>query len=170
MSNNINNEDTRFMQRALELAQQAEAQGEVPVGAVLVLDGIIVGEGSNSPINSQDPSAHAEINALRMACKQVENYRLPQSTLYVSLEPCAMCAGALIHARVQRVVIAAKEPRAGAGGSIFNVLDDSRLNHRCDLEFGLLGEQSAAMLQAFFKQRRALAKQKAKQKKADQAK
>lgn len=150
--------DHAFMQRALELAEHAEALGEVPVGAVLVANSKVIGEGFNSPISQQDVSAHAEINALRMACNKAVNYRLPDTTLYVTLEPCSMCAGALVHARVKRVVIAAKEPRAGAAGSILNVLNHESLNHRCEIEFGLLEDQSAAMLKAFFKQRRQQAK------------
>ncbi len=147
------------MVRAMALAKSAEANDEVPVGAVLVLDGEIVGEGANAPISSNDVSAHAELNALRQACSALENYRLPNSTLYVTLEPCAMCAGAIVHARVARVVIATNEPRAGAAGSVFNVLDNSALNHRCVVEYGLLAKESAAMLQTFFKAKRQAAKE-----------
>ncbi|MFT4630838.1 MAG: tRNA(adenine34) deaminase [Dinoroseobacter sp.] len=143
-----------FMRRALELAGYAQQHGEVPVGAVLVEDGKIIGEGSNAPISSNDASAHAEINAIRAACHVKQNYRLPNTQLYVTLEPCAMCAGALIHARVERVLIGATEPRAGAAGSALNVLQNEKLNHRCDVEFGLMAEQSATMLKAFFKSRR----------------
>ena len=142
------------MQRALELAKGAEESDEVPVGAVLVYDDAVIGEGSNAPISSNDVTAHAEVNALRAACQREKNYRLPNSTLYVTLEPCAMCAGAIVHARVARVVIATPEPRAGAGGSVFDILNDERLNHRCHVEFGLLAEDSSAMLKSFFKQRR----------------
>jgi tRNA(adenine34) deaminase len=142
------------MRRALELADYAQQHGEVPVGAVLVEDGKIIGEGSNAPISSNDASAHAEINAIRAACQSKQNYRLPNTQLYVTLEPCAMCAGALIHARVERVLIGATEPRAGAAGSALNVLQNEQLNHRCDVEFGLMAEQSATMLKAFFKSRR----------------
>lgn len=142
------------MARALELAAQAEQAGEVPVGAVLVHDGKVVGEGFNCPISSHDVSAHAEVQALRAACQNLGNYRLPGSTLFVSLEPCAMCAGAIVHARVERVVIAAPEPRAGAAGSVFNILQNEALNHRCQVEFGVLQEQSSAMLKGFFQQRR----------------
>ena len=147
-------DDNKWMARALELAQKAADVGEVPVGAVLVRDARVIGEAHNAPILSNDASAHAEILAIRAACKAVQNYRLPNTTLYVSLEPCAMCAGALVHARVSRVVIAAKEPRAGAGGSVLNVLQNSQLNHRCEVEFGLMEEQSALMLKAFFRARR----------------
>jgi tRNA(adenine34) deaminase len=142
------------MRRALELADYAQQHGEVPVGAVLVEDGKIIGEGSNAPISSNDASAHAEINAIRAACHAKQNYRLPNTQLYVTLEPCAMCAGALIHARVERVLIGATEPRAGAAGSALNVLQNEKLNHRCTVEFGLMAEQSATMLKTFFKSRR----------------
>lgn len=142
------------MQRALALAEQAEAVGEVPVGAVLVQGDELLGEGFNQPIANSDPTAHAEIQALRAACTQVGNYRLPEATLYVTLEPCAMCAGALVHARVKRVVVAAQEPRAGAAGSVLNILQHAQLNHHCEVEFGLFAEQSAALLKRFFKARR----------------
>jgi len=152
--NPIGADDEKWMNRAFELAEHAESIGEVPVGAVLVVGGAVVGEGFNSPIASSDATAHAEINAIRDACKNEENYRLPNSTLYVTLEPCAMCAGAIVHSRIDRVVIAAKEPRAGAAGSALNVLQNELLNHRCDVEIGLMQEQSSAMLKAFFKSRR----------------
>jgi tRNA(adenine34) deaminase len=146
--------DQHWMSRALDLAQAAAAIGEVPVGAVLVRDNQLIGEAHNAPIVNNDACAHAEILAIRAACELEQNYRLPNTTLYVSLEPCAMCAGALVHARVERVVIAAREPRAGAGGSILNVLQHEQLNHRCDVEFGLMEQQSASMLKAFFRARR----------------
>jgi len=146
--------DKHWMRHALQLATQAEAQGEVPVGAVIVQNNEVIGEGFNAPISRHDASAHAEIIAVRSACEAVKNYRLPESTLYVTLEPCAMCAGAIVHARIQRVVIATKEPRAGAGGSVLNVLQNSQLNHRCDVEFGMLETQSADMLRAFFRAKR----------------
>ncbi len=146
--------DLEFMQRALELARQAQRLGEVPVGALVVLDSKVIGEGFNSPISKNDVSAHAEIQALRQACTHQNNYRLPNSTLYVTLEPCAMCAGALVHARVQRVVIAVREPRAGAAGSVFNILNNPNLNHRCELEVGLLEDESRALIQGFFRARR----------------
>lgn len=146
--------DQHWMQHALGLAAHAEMHDEVPVGAVLVHEGEIIGEGFNAPISRHDASAHAEINAIRAACSKLKNYRLPDSTLYVTLEPCAMCAGAIVHARIERVVIAAKEPRAGAAGSILNVLQNEQLNHRCDVEFGLLQDASADMLRAFFRARR----------------
>ncbi|WP_456418395.1 tRNA adenosine(34) deaminase TadA [Thiolapillus sp.] len=148
-------EDRVFMQHALELARHAEAQGEVPVGAVLVLDGEVIGEGWNQPIGRHDPSAHAEIMALRDAGRRQQNYRLPGSTLYVTLEPCPMCAGAIVHARVGKVVYAAADPRTGAAGSVFDLLpSDSRFNHCTDAVGGLLAEQSADMLRQFFRARR----------------
>jgi len=150
----MNNDDEKWMQRAFELARQAESIGEVPVGAVLVSDNQIIGEGYNAPISTSDATAHAEINAIRNACAAESNYRLPNATLYVTLEPCAMCAGAIVHSRIERVVIATKEPRAGAAGSVLNVLQNEQLNHRCAVEVGLMQEQSASMLKAFFKSRR----------------
>ncbi len=148
--------DERWMQRALELARVAGKQNEVPVGAVLIRDDKVLGEGSNTPISQHDTTAHAEIQAIRQACSKVDNYRLPESTFYLTLEPCPMCAGAIIHARVQRVVIAAAEPRAGAAGSVLNILNNERLNHRCEVEFGLLQADSARLLKDFFAVRRRL--------------
>jgi tRNA(adenine34) deaminase len=143
------------MRRALELARNAEVEGEVPVGALVVVDGVIVGEGWNRPIGSCDPTAHAEIVALRAAGKQLDNYRLPGSTLYVTLEPCPMCASAIVHARVARVVYGAPDPRAGAAGSVFDLLpSDARFNHRTACEGGVLAAESGAMLRAFFRARR----------------
>lgn len=146
------------MARALALADKAQQLGEVPVGAVLVQNGVLIAQAYNTPIGSHDATAHAEIDAIRQACKAQKNYRLPNTTLYVTLEPCAMCAGALVHARVERVVIATAEPRAGAAGSVLNVLQHEQLNHRCTVEFGLMQAQSALMLKAFFKARRKAAK------------
>lgn len=143
------------MQRALALAEAAEQNGEVPVGAVLIdADGRVLGEGGNRVITDADPTAHAEIVALRAAAAAVGNYRLPGTTLYVTLEPCAMCAGALVHARVERVVFAARDPRAGAGGSVFQVLDHPALNHRCRVEQGPLADEAGERLRAFFRARR----------------
>jgi len=159
-------QDAIFMTRALELAEQAQVQDEVPVGAVLVLDGEVVAESFNSPICSNDPSAHAEINALRQAGEKLNNYRFPSSTLYVTLEPCSMCAGALVHARVERVVIAAKEPRAGAAGSVLNVLSNPSFNHACEVEYGLMEAESARLLKSFFSNKR---KQQKQLKKANKA-
>ena len=122
-------EDLQWMERALELARCAEAEGEVPVGAVVVANGEVIGEGWNRPIALHDPTAHAEIHAIRDAAIQQKNYRIPGSTLYVTLEPCAMCAGAIVHARIERVVFAATDPRSGAAGSQFQLLQHSALNH-----------------------------------------
>ena len=143
------------MRRALALAEQAAIAGEVPVGAVLVRHGVLLGEGYNSPIAGHDPTAHAEIRALRAACTFVGNYRLPGSTLYVTLEPCAMCAGAIVHARVDRVVYAATEPKAGAIVSTQRFFELPQLNYRVIAEGGLLAEQSSNVLKAFFARRRA---------------
>lgn len=150
----MNDVDRHWMQRAFALAEKAQGHDEVPVGAVLVQGGELLGEGANAPISQRDPTAHAEINAIRAACKKQGNYRLPNSTLYVTLEPCAMCAGAIVHARIERVVIAASEPRAGAAGSVLNVLQHEQLNHRCDVEFGLMRDESATLLRTFFSARR----------------
>jgi tRNA(adenine34) deaminase len=148
-------EDRRFMERALIMARNAMAQGEVPVGAVVIKDGAIIGEGWNQPISTQDPTAHAEIMALRDAAAKVGNYRLNESTLYVTLEPCPMCAGAIVHARVRRVVYGAKDPKGGAAGSVFDLLPtDQRFNHRVEIEGGLLQQESSELLQSFFRQRR----------------
>ena len=147
--------DEYWMRRALNLAERAQADGEVPVGAVVVKDDECIGEGWNQPISTRDPSAHAEITALRAAAGRTENYRLPGTTLYVTLEPCAMCAGAIILARVSRLVYAAADPRSGAAGSVFNILQSEQLNHRVDLTAGVLELEAAAILQTFFKTRRA---------------
>ena len=147
--------DEYWMRRALNLAERAQADGEVPVGAVMVKDDECIGEGWNQPISTRDPSAHAEITALRAAAGRIENYRLPGTTLYVTLEPCAMCAGAIILARVSRLVYAAADPRSGAAGSVFNILQSEQLNHRVDLTAGVLELEAAAILQTFFKTRRA---------------
>ena len=147
--------DQAFMRRALELAQCAEQAGEVPVGALMVAENEIIGEGWNRPISSHDPTAHAEIVALRAAADACRNYRLPGTSLYVTLEPCVMCAGAIVHARVDRVIFAATDPRSGAAGSAFDLLpSDQRFNHYTRCEGGLLAEESAAMLRAFFRARR----------------
>ncbi len=143
------------MQHALMLAARAEQLGEVPVGAVVVRQGKLLGEGWNQPIGGHDPTAHAEIVALRDAAEKEQNYRLPDSTLYVTLEPCPMCAGAIVHARVKRVVYGAPDPKGGAAGSVFDLLPtDSRFNHRVEVEGGLMMEQSAKLLQDFFRRKR----------------
>lgn len=142
------------MRRALALADRAEEEGEVPIGAVLVRDESVLGEGWNSVISRCDPTAHAEVMALRDAARVENNYRLPGSTLYVTLEPCTMCAGALIHARVQLVVFAAREPRAGVVCSTCSMLDEPRYNHRVLWREGVLAQESSQRLQAFFRARR----------------
>lgn len=142
------------MREALALAGRAEAEGEVPVGAVVVLDGAIVGRGWNAPISLHDPSAHAEIRALRDAAANVENYRLAGATLFVTLEPCAMCAGAIMHARVARVVYGAPDPKTGAAGSVVNLFGETRLNHHTVVESGLLADECAETLRRFFQARR----------------
>ncbi|HEY9111885.1 MAG TPA: tRNA adenosine(34) deaminase TadA [Rhodanobacteraceae bacterium] len=148
-------EDIRRMQRALELAAHArDSEGEVPVGAVLVLNDEIVGEGWNRNITLSDPSAHAEIGALRAAGKRLGNHRIPGSTLYVTLEPCAMCAMALVHARVARVVFGATDPKTGAAGSVFDTLTSDLHNHRIEVQGGLLAETSARLLRDFFRAKR----------------
>jgi len=146
--------DRRFMQRALELARAAVDVGEVPVGAVLVKDGQIVAEGSNRPIGLNDPTAHAEIIALRQAGVAMANYRLPDTTLYVTLEPCAMCASAMVHARVKRLVYGAVDPRAGAAGSVFNIVDHAVLNHRMQVTGAVCAEEAGSLLKEFFGSRR----------------
>lgn len=146
--------DHTWMQRALSLAGQAEAEGEVPVGAVIVLDGEVIGEGRNRPIAANDASAHAEINALRAAGRRLGNYRLPGATLYVTLEPCVMCAGAIVHARIARVVFAADDPKTGAAGSVFDTLLSDRHNHRVEVARGLLAAEAGGLLREFFRARR----------------
>lgn len=146
--------DQDWMDAALALAREASAAGEVPVGAVVVRDGRIIGSGRNQPIGSHDPSAHAEIGALRDAASNVGNYRLPGATLYATLEPCAMCAGAAVQARIGRLVFGAPDPRAGAVGSVFSIPDDPRLNHRVTVAPSVGTEPSRALLQAFFRARR----------------
>jgi tRNA(adenine34) deaminase len=143
------------MQQAIDLARRAEAEGEVPVGALIVRDGEVIGEGWNRPIGLNDPSAHAEIQALRDAGQRVGNYRLPGATLYVTLEPCVMCAGAMIHARIERLVFGATDPKGGAVGSVFDLLPpDGRFNHRFDCVGGVLEAECSTLLRTFFKQRR----------------
>lgn len=147
-------EHEQWMRRALALADRAENEGEVPIGAVLVRDGQLLGEGWNQVISAQDPTAHAEIVAMRDAASVAGNYRLPGSTLYVTLEPCTMCAGAMIHARVELLVFAAREPKAGVVCSTCSLLDEPRYNHRVSWQEGVLAEESSARLQAFFQSRR----------------
>lgn len=146
--------DVEFMQRALELSSGAELQGEVPVGAVLVHAGKIIAEGANRPIASHDPTAHAEIEALRAGGRVLGSYRLTDTTLYVTLEPCAMCAAAIVHARVRRLVFGAWDPRAGAAGSIVDIFTLPGLNHRVDVFGGVLAEECSRRLKQFFAERR----------------
>ena len=146
--------DAQFMTEAVAEARQALAAGEVPVGAVVVLDGAIIGQAHNRPIALADPTAHAEILALRRAAERTGNYRLVGATLYATVEPCAMCAGAALHARVARLVYGAPDPKAGAVESLFRLLDDARLNHRIETIGGVLAAESAALLRAFFEIRR----------------
>ncbi|HET7396583.1 MAG TPA: tRNA adenosine(34) deaminase TadA [Gammaproteobacteria bacterium] len=150
----MNEIDEKWMQEALTLARQAEAEGEVPVGAIIVKDDEIIGRGWNHPIAAHDPTAHAEIIALREAAQTLENYRLADTSLYVTLEPCAMCAGAMVHARVGRLVFGANDPRAGAAGTVFNLVQASALNHRLAVTGGVLAEECSAILKRFFIQRR----------------
>ena len=147
-------QDEAWMLHAQRLADRAQAQGEVPVGAVLVKDNTLVAEGWNQPITHHDPSAHAEIMALRAAGQTLQNYRLPGTTLYVTLEPCAMCAGAMLHARVGRVVFGAFDPKTGAAGSVFNTLQDENNLHTLTVSGGVLAEQCSEQLRAFFRERR----------------
>lgn len=140
---------------ALKQAELAARMNEVPVGAVIVYRGELVAEAGNRPISSCDPSAHAEMVAIRKAAKVMGNYRLPESTLYVTLEPCAMCAGAIVHARIARVVFATRDPRSGAAGSMINLLQHSDLNHRCQLEEGVMAERASKLLKEYFRFKRA---------------
>ena len=150
----VSTQDIAYMQHALGLATRAESEGEVPVGALVVLSGEIIGEGWNQPILSHDPTAHAEIIALRTAAAKLGNYRLSGATLYVTLEPCPMCAGAMVHARVARVVYGAADPLAGSAGTVFNLLNAAALNHRADVQGGVLAEECSRRLKTFFQGRR----------------
>jgi tRNA(adenine34) deaminase len=146
--------DELWMTEALNLAREAGAAGEVPVGAVVVLDGQIIGRGFNQPISRQDPTAHAEVVALRDAATRLGNYRLPGATLYVTLEPCMMCAGAMMHARLARVVFGAKDPKTGVAGSVLNVFSEARLNHHAEITGGVRAEECGQLLSSFFAARR----------------
>lgn len=150
----FSDEDYHWMQRALVLARESEAAGEVPVGAVLTFEGGVIGEGRNCPISSSDPTAHAEIMALRQAAKKVGNYRLPHTTLYVTLEPCVMCLGAIIHARIQRVVYGARDPKTGAAHSVFQLADAKAFNHHPAYAAGLLEASCGQLLSEFFQKKR----------------
>jgi len=154
-SSPASDEDIKWMRYALDLARKAEQEGEVPVGAVLLnKQSEIIGEGWNRPIAEHDPTAHAEIQTLRAAAKNINNYRLVDTTLYVTLEPCIMCIGAIIHARVKRLVFAAEDPRAGAVCNVYQVPTDGKLNHHVEVIGGVLAEHSSDLLKAFFKSRR----------------
>src|SRR5215831_15190335 len=146
--------DERFMLLALAEAQKAEAAGEVPVGAIVVRGEAVVGSGFNRPISSHDPTAHAEIIALRDAARNCGNYRLSGTTMYSTVEPCMMCAGAMIHARIDRMIFGTPDPKAGSAGSIYNVLTDPRLNHRVEVVSGICEDQCGALLRTFFSKRR----------------
>lgn len=146
--------DEEFMQHALAQAREAGACGEVPVGAIVVLDGEIVGRGYNQPIMRHDPTAHAEVMALRDAAERLGNYRLPGCELYVTLEPCVMCSGAIMHARIARVVFGARDPKTGVAGSVIDLFAESRLNHHARIEGGVLAEACGGMLSSFFSARR----------------
>jgi tRNA(adenine34) deaminase len=147
-------DDDRWMAHALELARVAAEEGEVPVGAVIVLEGRVLGEGHNRTVTDADPTAHAEVVAIRAASSEVKDWRLLDTTMYVSLEPCAMCAGAIVLARIARVVFATPDPKSGMVGSLGNLLDDERLNHRCEVHSGVRRDEAAEMLRAFFRARR----------------
>jgi len=147
-------QDERFMTDALVLAETAARNGEVPVGAVLVFGDESIAVAANAPIRLKDPTAHAEVLALRAAGERLGNYRLPDSTLYVTLEPCPMCAAAMVHARVKRLVYGAADPKTGAAGSVIDLVRDSRLNHQLTVDGGVLASEAAALLQAFFRARR----------------
>jgi len=147
--------DEDFMREALRLAEQAGQAGEVPVGAVVVKDGEIVGRGSNAPISRHDPTAHAEIAALRDAAQRLGNYRLVGCELFVTLEPCVMCVGAMFHARIVRVVYGASDPKTGAAGSVLNLFDETRINHHARIEGGVLAAECGKVLSDFFAARRA---------------
>jgi tRNA(adenine34) deaminase len=146
--------DFDFMQAALDEARQAAEAGEVPIGAVVVREGAIIARGQNRVLRELDPTSHAEIVALRGAAMAIGNYRLLDCTLYVTLEPCAMCAGAMIHARIARLVFAAADPKAGAAGSVLAVLNHPQLNHQMQVEQGIAGEEAAELLRSFFRERR----------------
>ncbi|MEC9376459.1 MAG: tRNA adenosine(34) deaminase TadA [Pseudomonadota bacterium] len=150
----MSNPDHEFMALAMELAKEAELIGEVPIGAIVVSDGKVVGRGRNGSISRKDPTAHAEIEAMREAAIFLNNYRLTGTTLYTTLEPCVMCAGAMIHARVKRLVYACKDPKAGAAGSVYDLLTSSELNHKLKVSFGVLESEGRDLLQSFFQARR----------------
>lgn len=150
----MDDDDLRYMTEALELAREGWKLGEVPVGALVVRDGRVIGRGFNHPIAAHDPTGHAEIMALRDAARTVGNYRLPGCTLYVTIEPCAMCAGAIFHARIARVVYGAPEPKTGAAGSVVDLFAEARLNHHAEIVGGVMAEQCGGLVSAFFAAKR----------------
>ncbi len=154
----MDTDDREYMTEALNLAREAWKIGEVPVGAVVVRDGEIIGRGFNHPISARDPSGHAEIMALRDAARAVGNYRLPGCTLYVTIEPCVMCAGAIFHSRVARVVFGAPEPKTGAAGSVVDLFGEARLNHHAEIAGGILAEECGGLVSAFFAEKRLAAR------------
>lgn len=147
-------QDEDYMRMAIALAEEAALQGEVPVGAVVVKNGEVIGLGKNAPISLNDPTAHAEIQAMREAAKHLGNYRLVDCTLYVTLEPCAMCSGAIQHSRIARLVYGASDPKTGCCGSVINLMTEQRLNHHCEVAGNLMAAECGALLSTFFKQRR----------------
>lgn len=154
MSTTASADDGRWMDEALALAREAGARGEVPVGAVVVKDGAVVGRGGNAPIAASDPTAHAEIAALRDAARTLGNYRLPGCELFVTLEPCAMCAGAILHSRIARVIYGARDPKTGVHGSVVDLFGVERLNHHTTVRGGVLADECSGVLSAFFAERR----------------
>ncbi len=146
--------DVEFIRKAMQLAESAARNGEVPVGAILIQDNIIIAEGSNSPIANNDPTGHAEMNALRNGGQYLKNYRLPETTLYVTLEPCMMCMGAIIHARVQRLVFGAYDPKTGAAVSCYQIGSDKNLNHQLEITGGVCEQECASLITNFFRQKR----------------
>jgi tRNA(adenine34) deaminase len=147
-------QDDDYMRMAIALAEEAASLGEVPVGAIVVKNGEVIGRGRNAPISLNDPTAHAEIQAMREAAKYLDNYRLVDCTLYVTLEPCAMCSGAIQHARISRLVYGASDPKTGCCGSVINLMAEQKLNHHCEVVGGLMAEECGALLSSFFRQRR----------------
>lgn len=154
MNDKMQDDDRRWLREALVLARQAEAAGEVPVGAVLVKDGVLIGSGWNQSIGNHDPTAHAEVMAMRAGAQTLGNYRLAGTTLYVTLEPCSMCAGALVHGRVERLVYGAADPKTGAAGSVYDLVRSDKLNHRLEVTGGVLAEECAGLLRDFFGRKR----------------
>ncbi|MDN4503168.1 tRNA adenosine(34) deaminase TadA [Alteromonadaceae bacterium BrNp21-10] len=167
MSQQSHIEHQHWMSVAFALAQKAADEGEIPVGAIVVKDNQIIGQGWNQSIQLHDPSAHAEMNAIRQAGQYLQNYRLPGATLYVTLEPCSMCAGMLVHSRIEHLVYGAADAKTGSAGSIMNLLNHEQLNHKVEVTSGVMAEQCSAMLSAFFRQRRQQKKQQRQNSQAD---